>query len=280
MQKLFNKILVPVDFSMRSKRAVEKAMLLAGEYQCSVTLLHVVSRYPWRSHLIKAGGGKVFIDNRRETEFRLWKFAKAASRFAGLPAPVINTVVQEGPWNDVMVRYIHAHQIDLVLAPQKKLLPSITGGTFNIDIIASVTNVPVITLPYEKKITRLQTIVIPVTDFLPVRKIMYGIYMAASSNATLQLLQVKNDSSGDTSEHYLYKAYRLIQDNCSVHADIEAASGVSVAAAIEEYMQRKTAGLVIVNPGVQTKLPGLFSRLLGRIMQQQAVAPVMTLSPL
>ncbi len=280
MQKLFNKILVPVDFSARSKRAVEKAVLLAAEYRCSITLLHVVSIHKWHKRLENSGRAKIFIDSWKETAYRLRNIATAACSNAGLPLVDINTVVLKGNWHDNIVWYINSHQMDLVLVAQHNLLSALRGTNLNTDAIASVTNVPVITIPPEKKITRLKTIVIPVTDFLPVRKIMYGIYMAAASDATLQLLQVKNDTADDKSEHYLYKAYRLIQDNCAVHADIQAASGHNAAAAIQSYMQQQAADLVIVNPGVQTKMPGLFSRLLGKLMQQQAVSPVMTLSPL
>ena len=41
MQKLFNKILVPVDFTERSEKAVEKAGEIAAQFNCSVYLLHV-----------------------------------------------------------------------------------------------------------------------------------------------------------------------------------------------------------------------------------------------
>ena len=43
MQKLFNKVLVPVDFSEKSRKAVEKSLELAAEYHCSVHLLYVNS---------------------------------------------------------------------------------------------------------------------------------------------------------------------------------------------------------------------------------------------
>ena len=280
MQKLFNKILVPVDFSTPSKNAVAKAVQLAGEYQCSITLLHATGIQAGPGHFLKNDVSKKNISNSKETEFRLKKIAANGYKNAGVQLNNINTEVQVGSWNDCMINYINKHQIDLVLVGQKNILSVLSSSKFNADFIASKTNVPVITIPYRKKITRLNTILIPVTDFLPVRKIMYGIYMATASNATLQLLQVKNRKPGDSSEYYLYKSYRLIQENCSIHTDMQTVKGDNVAAAITEYMQEKNADLVIVNPGVQTKMPGLFSRLLGRLLQQQTESPVMTLSPL
>ncbi|MFN8253219.1 MAG: universal stress protein [Ferruginibacter sp.] len=280
MQKLFNKILVPVDFSTRSKRAVEKAMMLAEEYQCSVTLLHVVKPNTWRRQLNEKSFSIIHPDSRKETEFRLWKVAAEACHNTRLSPNNVQVVVQAGEWGDCMVNYISKHQVDLVMMGQDNTLPLLRAEKINADAIASSTHIPVISIPSGKMIARPKTIIIPVTDFLPVRKIMYGIYMATASNATLQLLQVKNEQPGDKSGHYLYKAYRLIQDNCSVHADIQAAIGENPAAAIREYLQQKNAGLVIVNPGTQTTMPGFFSRLLGRMMQMHAKAPVMTISPL
>ncbi len=280
MQKLFNKILVPVDFSAPSRKAVAKAVQLAGQYQCSITLMHVTGIHAGAGPFYEGEINKKYIDNRKETEFRLKKIAAAGCNNAGVHLNDINTEVQVGSWNDCMTNYINKHKIDLVMVGQKNILSVLSSAKFNADIIASKTNVPVITIPYRKKITRLNTILIPVTDFLPVRKIMYGIYMATASNATLQLLQVKNRKPGDSSEYYLYKSYRLIQENCSIHADMQTVKGDNVAAAITEYMQGKNADLVIVNPGEQTKMPGFFSRLLGRLIQQQTESPVMTLSPL
>lgn len=63
MQKLFNKILVPVDFSSsKSKSALEKAIGIAVQYNCSINLLHVVTLPPF-SAMAMIGGDMTIQDN-------------------------------------------------------------------------------------------------------------------------------------------------------------------------------------------------------------------------
>ena len=76
MQKLFSKILVPVDFSPQSDIAVEKAVQMAGVYHCSIHLLHTLTAESFAAmtasgpYIITGGEG---LDNYNETEFRLKK---------------------------------------------------------------------------------------------------------------------------------------------------------------------------------------------------------------
>ncbi len=148
----------------------------------------------------------------------------------------------------------------------------------NADRIAEKTNIPVITIPLNRTLTGLSTIVIPITDFLPVRKLMYGVYMASGHATTLRLLGVKNKVSKEKVEKYLKRSYQLIHDNSGVPVEIETVIGENVAEAVNEFAMLHSADLVILNPGSQTKMPGFFSSLFGNVIQRYSGPPVLTVN--
>ncbi len=76
MQKLFNKVLVPVDFSTQSKKAIERAVEIAKLYHCSIHLLHVVNISPMTSLAIAKGNISIpqsLINDKSELEIELKK---------------------------------------------------------------------------------------------------------------------------------------------------------------------------------------------------------------
>jgi hypothetical protein len=79
--------------------------------------------------------------------------------------------------------------------------------------------------------------------------------------------------------YYMMKAYKLISDNCSLKVEFETTQSSNVAEAVNRYAQNISADLVIVNPGTQTKMPGVLSSLLGNIIQRYSSPPVLTVSP-
>lgn len=274
--------MVTVDFSNRSKRAAVKSLLLAEEFRSAVTFIHITDTMPLKT---APAAKRLFSQNYvtpgnlKEIDTRLGKIIRVAVAKTGAKTDV-STVVLSGTWHDRLIDYVNNHVIDLVIISQRGSFSLKSASKFNPDKIAAATNVPVITIPSNRQITRLRSILIPVTDFLPVRKIMYGIYMASANNATLKLLGVENGGNTEKSEYYLYKTYKLIRDNCAVNIELGTIKGNNVAEAVNEYALRSTADLIIVNPGTQTRMAGFFSAFFNNILQKNAAFPVMTISPL
>jgi len=280
MQKLFNRILVPVDFSSKTKTIVEKAMDIAKQYDCSIHLLHVFTISPFSA--VAATGGHItvpykIIDNRKELEYRLAKLVDYIGLLSDRPIKVDYSVLM-GSWNQVIIDLINEGGVDLVLIGQKGRLSSKRKMFLNPDTIASKTNVPVITVPSNRRLTKLYSIVIPVTDFLPLRKLMYGIYIASKYNTTLKLLSIETQSTREKVRACSRKAYELVYDNSTVKVEMEITTADNVAEAVNNFALTNSADLIIVNPGTQTKMPGLFSSLLGNIIQKYSAPPVLTIN--
>ena len=280
MQKLFNKILVPVDFSSKSKPAVEKAIAIAVQYNCSIHLLHVVTIAPF-SAVAMAGGHMAvpfdLIDNKQELEFQLEKLCKHI-HFGSDNSIKAEYTLLNGTWNDAVIDFVRKNKIDLVLIGQKGREFRKRNMLLNPDLIAERADVPVITIPSNRRLTRLYSIVIPITDFLPVRKLLYGIYIAFNYNTTIKLLGIENSKTREKVQYYLAKASQLIRDNCNIKVEMETIVSENVAEAVNQFAILRAADLLILNPGAQTKMPGLLSSFLGNIIQKYSAPPVLTVS--
>ncbi|MEO6720311.1 MAG: universal stress protein [Ferruginibacter sp.] len=280
MQKLFNKILVPVDFTSRSKKAIENAGELAIEYNCSIHLLHVIVISPLEAMAFAENTLAMpqLLDNKSELEFKLEKLCAAISSKSKDSVNVQYSIIS-GTWDESIIEFANKNQFDLILIGQKETIMGKRKMILNPDRIAAKTNAPVITVPANRRVTRLYSVIIPITDFLPVRKLMYGVYMASNYNATIKLLGVENAGTKQKVMYYMMKAYKLISENCSLKVEFEKTQATNVADAVNRYAQDKAADLVIVNPGTQTKMPGVLASLLGNIIQKYSSPPVLTVNP-
>jgi nucleotide-binding universal stress UspA family protein len=281
MQKLFNKILVPVDFSANSESAIEKAVEIARLYHCSIHLLHVVTTSLSKTFAMADDQIAIpydIIENRHELELKMEKLCNNIHSGSGDSIEVAYSVLK-GSWDETIIDLVNQIKFDLVLIGQKAKFAGIRNMRINPDILAEKTNIPVITAPSNKRLTKLYSIVIPITDFLPVRKLMYGVYIAANNDTTLKLLGVENEKTKDKVRLYMEIAYQLIRNNCSVEIDLQFVEGKNVADAVNQFTMRQSVDLIILNPGSQTKMPGFFSALLGNIIQKYSLPPVLTVSP-
>lgn len=281
MQKLFNKIVVPVDFSAGSEAAVAKSVDIAGQYGCSVHLLHCVPV----SQLAASGmpgalavASLTLASYNKELEYRLKKMEGFARGLSSDDIKVTSSFAF-GSWEHAMVDLIENEHFDLVVIPQRGKFSGKKKMIADPDHIASRTNVAVITVPANRRLTRLYSIVIPITDFLPVRKLMYGIYIASEYNTTVKLIGIGNDGTKNKVNHYLQMASRLIREHSDVNVVSDLIQAENVAEAVNHFAMSSSADLVIVNPVTQTKMPGLLSSIMGNTLQKNCAPPVLTVSP-
>jgi len=282
MQKLFNNILVPIDFSSASERALGKAVEMANEYHCDIHLLHVVTISPFafttmaESHLLLPNE---IVDYNEKPGSDMDKLLAMYAPHL-LDGRRLYRHIAKGLWNDIVIDMVEEHHIDLLLLGQQE--PSLRKRKMIIDpnSIAEASFIPVITVPPgNRRLGELFSIVVPVTDFLPIKKLMYGIYMAQHHRSTIKLLGIENEGDDQYNRkvtHYLNKSFQLIRDNCDVPVEIAITTGTNVADTVNSYAFKNAADLVIVNPGRQSRMPGILASLLGNVLQRYSIPPVLT----
>jgi nucleotide-binding universal stress UspA family protein len=270
MQKLISKILVPVDFSSRSKRAVAQAIKFARIYDCTVWLLYVVKR----NDLIPLPAGfKGKLKLQLEASYDCLQNKEK---------PFVRLAIEaaQGSHNEVVIDFVHSHAIDLVVINRERGLFAGKKAWLNPGRISEKTSVPVMAVSPDRDMAHLHSIIIPVTDFLPVRKLMYGIYLSAGPLSTIKLLGVSNTHTKRMVMHYMVKASSLIREHCIAKVEMENIESENIAGAIESYARSKAADLVILNPGIQSGVRNFFTGLFSRVLQKNAPPPVLTLNPI
>lgn len=280
MQKLFNNILVPVDFSKDSKASFEKAIELANKYDCNIHLLHVIGISPSSAIALARGNEFELYSPANKQEALAIKLEGLKNKYKDQlnNDRLIYIHLQKGFWDESIINFVLYTKIDLILIGQ-----GLNKGRtiFNVNKIAEEVNIPVITIPVNKRLVKLISVVIPVTDFLPVKKLMYGVYIAQNDNATIRLLGVEAQNDHEQSRkvhHYLQKSFQLIRDNCKVAVEIATTSGRNIAEAINQYAYKNPMDLIIVNPGKQNRLSRSFVSFMGKIFQKISAPPVLTIS--
>jgi len=283
MQKLFNDILVPVDFSKDSQRTFEKVIDMANEYDCNIHLLHVVSISPIDEIALSKGNEFALISLINKQEKLEYELEDLRTKYKDHlhKDKIIYTHLQKGSWDECIINFVLQNKIDVIVAGLQTIGWGKKRTFLNANKIAERVNIPVITIPEDKRLTKLISVVIPVTDFLPVKKLMYGVYVAQNDNATIKLLGVENENDSEQSRkvhHYLQKSFQLIRDNCSVPVEIATTSGHNIAEAINQYAYKNPMDLIIVNPDKKNRISGSFVSFLANIIQRISVPPVLTIN--
>lgn len=274
-------MLVPVDLSFGAASIVEKIAGIAKDFQCSIHLVHVTKPASLGTFPAIAGtftANLLIAENNEKLQAKMREICHDVKEVAGADIHVSYSVLK-GAWNETLIEMIREYNFDLVVYIQKGKIFARRRMIINPDKIAERAGIPILTLPSNRRFVKLCSIIIPITDFLPVRKIMYAIYIAKGCDTTVKLVGIENRKTKNHLEHYLKKAYHAIHDNCSLNVELDTIPGNNIATAINQFAMVNSSDLIILNPGTQTKIPGIISSLMGRIIQRYAAPPVLTVSP-
>lgn len=280
MQKLFNKILIPIDLNSEAKKLVEKAIEMALQYKCTIHLLHVIPSYNMAYCALVSGGMMLPLNSMDEKVALEIKMNKLCNN---IPKELKGTrgaccTILTGNMEEEIINLVQENNFDLILIDRASLFLSSKRIVLNPDKISQATGIPVISIPSEKRPTQLGAIVIPVTNFLPLRKLIYGIYLAQAGNTILKLVAIENKANY-MARHYLTKCFSLVRDNCSISMQLETVKSNNVAKAVNSFAGSHATDMIIVNPGSQTKIPGFFARLTGGSLQKYSASIILTVSP-
>jgi hypothetical protein len=279
MQKLFTKILVPVNFNRNTRWSVEKAVQLANKFGCDILLLHVespTSVFPFLFNTYFSGSlvrsDDEFLKKKMKEVMRVYK----PKLKEGL---IMTSVITAGYWQTVIKDVIVTEHIDLALIPrnQKRL-----GGALiyriSINKLSQQTNCPIMTITRNLNANHLQNIVVPVFDPLPLKKLTMATYLSFETGGCIYLMG-KDDSA--TSRHgkgHLMRAYQLLNEfgKMDIHCALQGSedSGSSTLA----FARNVKANLIVVNPGQESRLRGLWNKLRGKYLCRESDIPVLTVA--
>jgi len=244
----FNKILIPVDFSLNTEIALKKAAGLVGHDEAILHLLHV----------LKPG-------NRSKQQFKLWTVEKEMEQLK-------DTIRSQHPSIKVKSHVLRGRSVQrLILDCAAMLKPDlIIIGKQNSrrrwsifphlepDKIAKKSNCPVLTVKPGSLESRTKVILITIRDFLPERKLEWGVLLAKRYKAQIHLLALQ-----DTPEpkewalpQVFLKAYHHLREHLHHPIEYSASGRHSAAKAALNYAELIMADMILVNPETESGVSG------------------------
>ena len=275
MQKLFNNILVPIEVEAAGS-TVEEAIRFANQFHCNLHLVGI-SKHSSRK-LVKP----IFsLTNEKD------KIAKNKERLSDLQARycqklvkglVLSVYFEAGEPENVIATYAAVHGVDLVLVVKDTRGFFIRRNSVNANRLSGKTNCPVLSFNTRLSIDGLKIIVMPVGKSLPINKIRIAAYLAKKCHSSIHL--VTRERSGLMYEElaYMQKSLQVLKDNTDLPVECKTLSGESIAIIALQYAHQVNAGMIIVNSGVESFLPGMINRFFSRFLSSQSRIPVMTVT--
>jgi nucleotide-binding universal stress UspA family protein len=249
MPATFNKILIPVDFSLNTEIALKKAIGLAGAEETTIHLLHVTRP------------GKKVV-----SQFRNWVVERDLQQLK-------YTLQQENPGLRVRIHVMKGFSIqgtiiecaaminpDLIIIAKQNSRRRwwVFTSLISPDVVAKKSNCPVLTAKPGSMDSRTKVIVLPIRNFLPERKLEWAVLLAKKYKAQVHLLAIQQHEPKDGSLSQVFlKAYHLLREK--LHHPIEYSASVrhNAARAALNYAELIMADMILVNPETESGISGL-----------------------
>lgn len=279
MNKLFNNILVPVEFSKQTSQVVSKAVMIANQFKCDLHLVFVENGG-------MADADKHLVEVLTEGELTDYDVKMQELKTEFLPhledGLQLLTVMHKGSREQYIISYALQHAIDLIMVEKpRSILPMRFSRSFNINRISKKTGCPVLTVKGTAELEAIRNIVLPVDAHLPLRKVMFASYLAKHFNARIHLIALSEpgDENDLEKKAYLYKTFQLLRENTNLNIECHTIHGGNIADTTLQYATDINADLIVVNPGKEMLLSGFVNRLFARLLFNESRIPVMTVAP-
>lgn len=279
MNKLFNNILVPVEFSKQTNQVVSQAVMIANHFRCDLHLMFVENGG-------MADAEKDLVQALTEGELADYEVEMMELKASILPqleeGLQLITAMRRGSREQHVTSYSLQHAIDLIIVEKpRSILPMRFSRSFNINRISKKAGCPVLTVKGTANLEAIRNIVLPVDAHLPLRKVMFASYLARHFNARIHLIALSEPGEEDKVENkvYLYKTYQLLRENTNLTVECHTVHGGNIADTTLEYARQINADLIVVNPGKEMLLSGFVNRLFARLLFNESRIPVMTVAP-
>jgi nucleotide-binding universal stress UspA family protein len=246
-----NKILIPVDFSVNTEIAVQKALGFAADEETTIHLLHVVR--PGHS-----AAGK-FDAWEATQKLEQWKSTILESH----PAANVKTYILKGrSVQSMIIECAGMLKPDLIIiGKQNGRRRWVWFRSISPDAIARKSNCPVLTAKPGSILSRTRIILIPIRHFFPERKLELGVLLARKYKAQIHLLAIQGNNrvqNEDLSPIFL-RAYHQLREKLHVPIKYSSMSfnyGHNTARATLDYAKLIMADMILVNPDTESGIHG------------------------
>jgi len=248
MAIVFNKLLIPVDFTTNTDLAIKKAIGLVEADRTVLHLLHVV--YPHRPIEALAAQNQLEELGYRISETR--------------PDLAIKTHILKGySVQRMIIECARMLMPDLIIIGKQHNRRNWTifpprnwffSRNISPDLLAQRTNYPVLTAKPGSDDGRTRIIVIPIRNFLPERKLEWAIVLARKYRAQIHLLAMQSHYQGEGLPQAFLKAYHFLREHLQHPIEFATVAGHDLARATLKYAEEVMADLILVNPTTESEI--------------------------
>ncbi len=282
MKRLFSNILLALHNSTPNKSVlIDEALELSGSLGCNLHILYIddSKQLSWdKFRLLSLFDQETDNDFEEQVSNRIEFYRKQ------LPATCFFYYSSaKGPVEDTTINYTIRNHIDLIMFGELSdiYFPIPSFRTLNINRLSKKVRCPILTLQAATSFSKVRNIVMPVSDYLPVRKLMFASYIARKYNSCLHLVgQSKRDedNAAEKSNLSLLEAYRLLKENTGLMIECKTIAGHNLADITWQYAKKVKADLIVINTGSESLLSGMVNRLFSGFIYYRSKIPVMTVA--
>ncbi|HEX2845153.1 MAG TPA: universal stress protein [Chitinophagaceae bacterium] len=275
MSGRFNTILVPVDFSVNTEVAVVKALELIEGAAAMIHLLHV-QRRDVLQEFIKGNANR----NQEKVQSKLDELKERIRKLrpdVGISCwltdshSIEDAIVQEAERLNVDLIIIGKHSSNSVFTFSKTVLSS---------QIAADSGIPVLTVKPGSLNGPVKTVVIPVGPTFPWKKLELLDTWRHRPGFHIRLVSYLSHEKDDAhSKESLLNTFRLLKTNWPGSVEYDVLRGNNQAKALLNYCNKVNADMLIVYPGVETKIGGLLNRHISDQLSPDSRTQVLAVQP-
>jgi len=269
-------VLVPVDFSARSKWAIAKAIELANSFRCNIHLVHVVSYFTTRIVGVDTGdtvGYNVSVDTEYASK-RLKQLKEQYQHHMCNDGRIEISVLSGNPQTELK-KYIEQYQMDLLIKGLSKFnLLHRVWSTVSISRLVRRTNIPVLAVRSSGLVCHFKKIVLPVHDEIPMRRIRLAAALGRHFKSTIYVLSVK--SSAGHHLPLLSETLQIIQSLTTIPVQSIILEGKNLAKATLDFSKKINADLIMVSSIKEFCLPGFWNKFTKKLLSYHSNIPVIT----
>lgn len=278
MPNYFYNILVPVDFTSRTKWAIAKAVELANTFKCNIHLVHVITTIHLPAVDKDAGYMLAYnVSPDMELAGKKLKQLKDLYLHHVCSGGKIEISVLYGNPQSALAKYIEQYQIDMMIKGLSKfnLLHRI-WSTISISRLVRKTNIPVLAVRSTGLICHFKKIVLPLHDQIPMRRIRLAAMLGRYFKSTIYVLCVRNKNV----EHHLpllNETLEVIQSLTTIPVQSIMLEGKNIAEATLKFSKKINADLIMISSIKEFCLPGFWNKLTRNLLSYKSNIPVLTI---
>ncbi|MFZ6025189.1 MAG: universal stress protein [Bacteroidota bacterium] len=280
----FKNILIPVESLYNAQIAAEKALELSDSTQTTLHLVTII-RFDsfWQKLFYTDVISQIHPHVKKKKLLALKKLEVLQSRIAAISPhiPVESSVITETAISENLLRHALQHEIDLVIATNQKHRSKFSFSNKDIgEDLARKANIAVLTITKGCLNHPIKSIVLPVTSFVPERKIDMALTFARKFNAHIHLVTMldNNDVNTKIKIDAFYLTYKILSE-MGHSPQYKILHGSDSDTALIRYANQIKADMLLVNPEKKKILPGFFQGKISDMTQPFSALHILTLKP-